>query len=123
MIIIDLKEDIREETKRIDRMYSEYTINKDFNCRVKKYSLVALRLPFNYGYGCPEFSLGKNQVKKIFNTFRDKTARKFLAYQRYEKEEYDTMFAIYLYDRAWLELYKQGKPITFENLIKVKIDM
>lgn len=119
VVVIDLKGDRREGIKTIDRMYKEYTYSKECNCKVKKYSLLEVKLPFNYGYGCPEAFLCKKQVKKIFNTFQDKTARKFLAYQRYEKEENDIMFAIYLYDRAWLELYKQGKPITFENLIKV----
>lgn len=123
LVVIDLKGDIKEETKIIDRMYKEYTYNKEFKCRVKKYSLVEVKLPFNYGYGCPEAFLGEKQVKQIFNTLRDRTARKFLAYQRYEKEENDIMFAIYMYDRAWLELYKKSEPITLENLIKVEINL
>lgn len=123
LVVIDLKGDRREGINTIDRMYEEYTYSKEFKCKVKKYSLVEVKLPFNYGYGCPEAFLGKKQVKQIFNTLRDRTARKFLAYQRYEKEENSIMFAIYMYDRAWLELYKKGEPITLENLIKVAINL
>ena len=123
LVVIDLKGDRREGIKTIDRMYKEYTYSKEFKCDIKKYQLLEVKLPFNYGYGCPEAFLGKKDVKKIFNTLQYKIARKFLAYQRYEKGEDDVMIAIYLYDRAWLELYKQGKPITLENLIKVEINL
>ena len=121
LVVIDLKGDRREGIKTIDRMYKEYTYSNEFNLPVKKYSLLEVKLPFNYGYGCPEAFLGKKLVKQIFNTLQDRVARKFLAYQRYTQEENDIMFAIYLYDRAWLELYKKGEPITLENLLKMNI--